>query len=113
MLFWSSCGDNGGARGKFECEIEGKCAGLGICKERPRERKSGRREAFGVVGTAWSSLLCWLLSFSRKVGEGARVDGALGGSEKERDLEGVLEGESRSTGRGMIIVVSIVSRILQ
>jgi hypothetical protein len=44
----------------------------------------------GVVGTAWSSLLPCRMR-SRKVGEGASVPfAAVGGSEKERDLEGVV-----------------------
>jgi hypothetical protein len=47
-----------------------------------------------VLGKAWSSLLL-RSSFSWKVGDGARTAGvllrwAVGGSEKERDLEGVL-----------------------
>jgi hypothetical protein len=41
----------------------------------------------GVAGTAWSSLLPCRMR-SRKVGDGARA--AMGGSEKERDLEGVV-----------------------
>ena len=63
----------------------------GIWSERPRDRRGERR---GVLGTAWSSLLL-RSSFSWKVGEGARTEGvvvrlAVGGSEKERDFEGVL-----------------------
>ena len=92
----------------------------GICRDRPRARKSGRRGdlAFGVVGKAWSSLLCGILS--RKVGEGARPVGvvlllAFGGSEKERDLEGVLEGEFASVGkceedRSNVVASIVVSR---
>ena len=47
---------------------------------------------------------------SRKEGEGCRVVGvfAVGGSEKERDLVGVREGEFVSKGGGMLIAVSIV-----
>jgi hypothetical protein len=70
------------------------CAGLGICRLRPRARKSGRRVAFGVVGKAISSLLS-RLSFSRKEGEGAS---AAGGSERLLcDLDGVVA--SKAGGR--------------
>lgn len=55
-----------------------------------------------------SSLLLNLCSFSRKVGDGWSVFGAEGGSEKERDLEGVRDGESVAEGGGRSIVVSIV-----
>lgn len=87
---WSSCGESGAGRGN--------CAGDGICRDRPRERKSGLREALGVVGgTALSSLLPWR-SRSRKVGEGCRGLGADAGSEKERFLAGDLEGVAKSWG---------------
>jgi hypothetical protein len=77
MFVCSSCGLSGAV-----------CAGL-HCRLRPRAR-TGRRVAFGVVGTAISSLLS-RRSFSRKEGEGAR---AAGGSESDRffaeDLDGVV-----------------------
>ena len=81
----------------------------GIWRNRPRARKSGRREAFGVMGTALSSLL-WRESLSWKVGEGWRALGVvlLGGSEKERDFDGVLIGEFISGGGCMAVIVSIV-----
>ena len=86
----------------------------GICRDRPRARKSGRRMGLGVVGTAWSSLLVDRESFSRKLGEGARVEGLLaaGVSENERVLEGVREGEAVSGGcrDGL---VSIIGSIVQ
>ena len=72
----------------------------GIWSERPRpiSRRRERGDLRGVLGRAWSSLLV-RASFSWKVGEGARVAGVplgfeLGGSEKERDFEGVLAGEA-------------------
>ena len=85
----------------------------GICKDKPRAISGLRpmRDGRGVVGKAWSSLLMCL---SRKVGEGASVVGVIvfGGSEKERDLEGVLAvGEAvsaRRGGRSISKVVSIV-----
>lgn len=71
------------------------CVGLGICRLRPRDRKSGRRVLFGVEGTALSSLLS-RRSFSRMDGEGARV---VGGSERLRFFAGDLEeGECASDG---------------
>lgn len=111
MLCWSSCGESGTARGKpdpFAPPRLGNCEGEGICRLRPLPRMSGLRPARGVSGTAWSSLLVEWCSFSRKVGEGWRALGARGGSEKERDLEGVLEGESAAEGGGRSIVLSIV-----
>lgn len=79
MFVCSSCGLSGA--------VVESCAGLGICRLRPRARKSGRRVAFGVVGTAMSSLLS-RRSFSRKEGEGAS---AAGGSERDLcDLDGVV-----------------------
>jgi hypothetical protein len=84
----------------------GKCEGLGmdraggIWSERPRREERG--DLRGVVGRAWSSLLL-RASFSWKDGEGARDAGVLlefafGGSEKERDFEGVLAGEAVEGG---------------
>jgi len=102
-----SWGESGTSMGRGKCEGEGMeleekvLPSGGICKDRPRDRKSGRRAGrlgFGVVGRAWSSLLCCVGRFSRKDGEGASAGGvlvgvlALGGSEKERDFEGVLSG---------------------
>lgn len=111
MLCWSSCGESGTARGKpdpFTPPRLGNCEGEGICRLRPLLRMSGLRPARGVSGTAWSSLLVEWCSFSRKVGEGWRALGAEGGSEKERDLEGVLEGESAAEGGGRSMILSIV-----
>jgi len=94
MFVCSSCGLSGAA-------VE-SCAGLGICKLKPRERKSGRRVVLGVVGTALSSLLS-RRSFSRKDGDGAR---AAGGSDRLRffagDLEGVLA--SKAGGKRLLTV---------
>lgn len=79
----------------------------GIWSERPRERKLGRRGGRGVVGgtasASWSSLLCTL---SRKVGDGWS---ACGGSERERDFEGVLLGESAPVGGGRCIEVFMIA----
>ena len=94
MFVCSSCGLSGAV-------IE-SCAGLGICKLKPRDRKSGRRVDLGVVGTALSSLLS-RRSFSRKDGDGAR---AAGGSDRLRffagDLDGVLA--SKTGGRRLLTV---------
>jgi len=94
MFVCSSCGLRGA--------IVESCAGLGICRLKPRDRKSGRRVVLGVVGTALSSLLS-RRSFSRKDGDGAR---AAGGSERLRffagDLEGVLA--SKAGGRRLLTV---------
>ena len=80
MFVCSSCGLSGAV-------IE-SCAGLGICKLKPRDRKSGRRVVLGVVGTD---------------GDGAR---AAGGSDRLRffasDLEGVLA--SKTGGRRLLTV---------
>lgn len=81
------------SRGLSGAALE-SCAGLGICRLKPRERKSGRRMAFGVVGTALSSLLS-RRSFSWKDGEGAR---AVGGSERLRFFAGDTEGVFASEG---------------
>ena len=87
----------------------------GIWIDKPRVRRGDR--GFGVVGMAWSSLLCKEI-LSRKVGDGASVLGVLvlltvGGSEKERDFVGVLEGDAfcgRKGSEGSIlpVMVSIV-----
>ena len=94
MFVCSSCGLSGAGTDS--------CAGLGICRLNPRERKSGRRVVLGVVGTALSSLLS-RRSFSRKDGDGAR---ATGGSDRLRffagDLEGVLA--SKTGGRRLLTV---------
>lgn len=110
MLWLSSRGESGTARGKLEAFPPGvgNCEGDGICKDRPLPKISGLLPARGVSGTALSSLLVELCSLSRKVGEGWRVFGAEGGSEKERDFEGVLDGESMAEGGGRSIDVSIV-----
>lgn len=68
-----------------------------------------------MVGRAWSSLLV-RESFSRKVGEGARVAGAplegaaFSGSEKERFLVGVLVDvpDDVGSGGGRSIAASIL-----
>lgn len=63
----------------------------GICKDNPRERKSGRRDGLGVVGRRASSSLLFRYCLSWKVGDGWSVLGPLfGGSDRERDFEGVL-----------------------
>lgn len=104
MLFRSSCGLNGAERWGGA----GNCAGEGIWRE------SGRREGLGVVGGAasWSSLLVSRTIFSRKAGEGARmlaVGVLFGGSEKERDLEGVfIASEEDGGGGGAIALVGFI-----
>jgi hypothetical protein len=89
------------SRGLSGAVVE-SCAGLGIWRFRPRERKSGRRVVLGVVGTALSSLLS-RRNVSRKEGEGARV---AGGSERllcfAGDLDGVLA--SKAGGRKLFMV---------
>jgi hypothetical protein len=78
VLRASSCGERG--------TRAAKCAGLGmgdsrggIWRERPRERKSGRRGVLGCPAMVWSSFD--LHAGSRNLGEGSRP-GAL--SDKER-----------------------------
>lgn len=111
MLCGSSCGESGTARGKVEEAFTrlGNCEGDGICNDSPRPKISGLLLARGVRGTAWSSLLPEWCILSRKVGEGWRVLGAEAGSEKERDLDGVREGESTAEGGGRSIDVSIAN----
>lgn len=98
MFVDSSCGLSGA--------VVESCAGLGICRLRPRVRKSGRRVVFGVVGTALSSLLS-RRSFSRIDGEGARTP--AGGSERllffAGDLDGVLA--SKTGGRRLLTLFII------
>lgn len=102
MFVCSSCGLSGA--------VVESCAGLGICRLRPRARKSGRRVAFGVVGTAMSSLLS-RRSFSRKEGEGAR---AAGGSDRLRFFAGDLDGvvASKAGGRRLPVGLIIVERYI-
>lgn len=83
MLCLSSSGDKGTAGAGID-----ELSRLGKCRDRPRENSSGRRRAFGVIGRELSSLLPGRRSW--KVGEGAKVERALGGSEKER-LFGVCD----------------------
>jgi hypothetical protein len=85
MLAWSSCGLSGTV-----CE---SCAGLGICRLRPRVRNSGRRSDLGVVGTALSSFDS-RRRFSWKEGLGAS---AVGGSERLRFLAGGFDGVVESS----------------
>lgn len=54
----------------------------GICSERPRERKSGRRGVLGLATTVWSSLDVLLGSWN--LGEGSSL-GVL--SERDRALD--------------------------
>ena len=66
------------------------------------------------MGRAWSSLLV-IDSFSRKVGEGARVAGLpleFAFAEKERSLVGVLTGEAVEGG-GSCESVSIADSIVR
>lgn len=80
MLRESSCGERG--------TRAAKCAGLsigdsrgGICRDRPRERKSGLRGVLGLATIVWSSLD--MRAGSRNFGEGSRR-GVL--SERDRAL---------------------------
>lgn len=112
MLCWSSRGESGTACGKPEDDVftrEGNCEGEGIWSDNPLPSTSGLLPARGVSGTELSSLLLAWRSRSWKVGEGWRALGAEDGSEKERDLEGVLEGESTMGAGGRSMEVSMVS----
>lgn len=68
-----------------------KCAGLGmgtsrgICRERPRDKNSGRR---GVVGCAWWSSFDMRAGGSRNFGDGSRR-GVLSDSDRDFDFWGV------------------------
>lgn len=80
VLRESSCGERG--------TRAAKCAGLGIgdsrggiCRDRPRERKSGLRGVLGLATIVWSSLD--MRAGSRNFGEGSRR-GVL--SERDRAL---------------------------
>lgn len=92
----------------------------GIWRDKPRPSSGLRPERgdlSGVLGRAWSSLVV-RASFSWKVGEGARVAGVplgfvrFGGSEKERDFEGVFVGEAVERGCVSSNMVSIAASMV-
>jgi hypothetical protein len=84
---WSSFGDKG-TRLIYAWVLGDMRSRAGICKERPRIGKAGRR---GVVGLSLSALSSWdfFFSGSRNFGDGDSVGGPP--SERERAFEGDLE----------------------
>jgi hypothetical protein len=84
---WSNFGDKG-TRLIYAGELGDIRSRAGICRERPRSGKAGRR---GVVGLSLNALSScdFLFSGSRNFGDGDRVGGPP--SERERAFEGDRE----------------------
>ncbi len=84
---WSNFGDKG-ARLIYDDGLGDRRSRAGICKERPRRGKAGRR---GVVGLSLNALSScdFRFSGSRNFGDGDSVGGPP--SERERTFEGDRE----------------------
>jgi len=87
----------------YACVLGDMRSRAGICKERPRSGKAGRR---GVVGVSLSALSScdFFFSGSRNLGDGDRVGGPL--SERDRAFEGDREAVRRP---GVPLLSSLVS----
>ena len=91
---WSSLGDKG-TRLMYACVLGDMRSRAGICKERPRSGKAGRRGVVGVSLRALSSC-AFFFSGSRNLGDGDRV----GGPPSERDL--AFEGDREAVLRPVV-----------
>lgn len=113
MLRASSCGERGTRAAKWAGL--GMCDSLGgICRERPLERKSGRRGVLGLASMVWSSFD--MRADSWIFGDGSRR-GVL--SERDRALGDCVFGgvvttcdaitaPSRSPGSRLLVVSGVV-----